>query len=353
MIEIDGAIGYGQVLRTTIALSALTLKPIKIFNIRKGRPKPGLMAQHLTGVKIAGEFCNADIRGLTLGSTEIEFIPKSFNVSDREIDIGTAGSISLLLQTLMPLLIFSKNPVTLEIIGGTAGLGAPTIQFLKYITFPILSKLGMKIPQVEIFKEGFYPRGGGKIKIKFEPIKKLNSVQLSERGKVKSIKGISIAGKLPKHIADRQASAAKKILLDYGFDQVEIDSYTVETLSPGTSITLFAECENSVLGSDNIGKRGVPAEKIAEKAALELIESIESKASLDKFMGDQIIPFIALADSESKVTVEKITQHCLTNIKVCEQILGVNFSVRGEKEERGEISVKGIGFENKFLVNLI
>jgi RNA 3'-terminal phosphate cyclase (ATP) len=344
MIEIDGAIGYGQVLRSAIALSALTFKPIKIFNIRKGRPKPGLMAQHLTGVKIAGEFCNAEIKGLILGSTEVEFIPKSFNISDKKIDIGTAGSIGLLLQTLTPLLIFSDKPAALEIIGGTAGLGAPTIEFLKYVTYPILSKLEIKQPEIQIAKQGFYPRGGGCIKIKFEPIKKLNSIKLTDRGKILSIKGISIAGKLPKHIADRQANTAEKILLDYGFDKIEIQSQVVDTLSPGTSITLWAECENSVLGSDNIGKKGVPAEKIAERAALELIESVESKAALDKFMSDQIIPFLALAEGESKVTVEKITQHCLTNIKVCEQILGIKFRIK-EKE----ISVDGIGFQNKFI----
>lgn len=342
MIEIDGAIGYGQVLRSAVALSALTLEPIKIFNIRKGRPKSGLMSQHLTGVKVAGEFCNAEIKGLNLGSTEVEFIPKSFNVADRKIDIGTAGSIGLLLQTLTPLLIFSDKPVTLEIVGGTAGLGAPTIEFLKYVTFPILSKLGIKQPEIQVVNQGFYPRGGGNIKIKFEPIKKLNSIKLTEKGEVKSIKGISIAGKLPKHIADRQANTTKKILLDYGFDRAEIESQVTDTLSPGTSITLFAECENSVLGSDNIGKRGVPAEKIAEKATLELIESIESKAALDKFMSDQIIPFLALADSESEITVEKITQHCLTNISVCEQILGIKFDINKENKE---IKVKGTGIE--------
>lgn len=340
MIEIDGAIGYGQILRTAIALSSLTLKPIKIFNIRKGRPKPGLMMQHLIGVKVAGEFCKAEIKGLKLYSTEVEFIPKSFNVYDRKIDIKTAGQISLLLQTLTPLLIFSNKEVKLEIKGGTSGLGAPTILYIKHIKFPILSKLGITNPEIEVIKEGFYPKGGGLVKIKTFPVKKLKSVNLTKRGKVKIIKGISIAGSLPSHIAKRQANSAKKFFEEYGFD-TQIEFKTVKTLSPGTSITLWAECENSILGADNIGKKGVPAEKIAEKACKELLASIESKAALDKFMADQILIFLALSESESKISVEKVTDHCLTNIYVIEKILGVKFKIH-----KKTISVKGIGFES-------
>lgn len=341
MIEVDGSVGYGQVLRSSVALSALLLKPIKIFNIRKGRPKPGLAAQHLTGVKIAGEFCNAEIKGLEIGSTETEFIPRELNVSNKKIDIGTAGQISLFLQTLTPLLIFSNKTITLEITGGSAGLGAPTIQFVTNVTFSILHKLGIPLPEIEVIREGFYPKGGARIKIKTFPTKKLNSIRLTERGKVKFIKGISIAGSLPKHVVERQTNSAIKTLKDYRFDDIRISSQLVNTFSPGTSITLWAECENSILGADNIGKRGVRAEIIGQECAKELIKSIESKAALDKFMADQIIPFLALADGKSEITVEEITQHCRTNVSVCEQILGVRFDV-DEKDKT--IEVEGINY---------
>lgn len=337
MIEINGSIGYGQVLRTSIAISALTLKPVRIFNIRKGRSKPGLMPQHLTGVKIAGEFCNAEIKGLQLGSTEVEFIPKYFNVSDRKINIGTAGSIGLLLQTLAPLMVFADKSVTLEIIGGTAGLGSPTIQFIKHITFPILSKLGIPLPEIEIIREGFYPKGNGLVKIKFFPVKKLKPIQLIERGKIKSIAGVSIAGSLPLSVAERQANTARKILLDY-VDNVDIHSYAADTLSPGTSITLWGECENTILGADNIGKKGVKAEIIGEQCARELITSVESKDTLDKYMADQILLFLALADGKSEVIVEKITEHVETNIRVIKQMLNTEIDVEDKK-----ISVEGIG----------
>ncbi|MEM5854684.1 MAG: RNA 3'-terminal phosphate cyclase, partial [Candidatus Aenigmatarchaeota archaeon] len=209
MILIDGSEGWGQVLRTSIALSALTLKPVKVINIRASRPKPGLMPQHLTGIRIAAEFCKAEVSGLQYGSMEVEFIPKEFEIRDKTIDIGTAGSISLLLQTLTPMLIFADKKVTLEVIGGTAGLGAPTIEFVKYVTFPILNKLGAPLPEIEVLKQGFYPRGGGRVKITFTPAKLLSYVNLTNPGKVLSIKGISIAGSLPESVALRQAEAAK------------------------------------------------------------------------------------------------------------------------------------------------
>lgn len=342
MLEIDGSIGYGQVLRSAISLSSLTLKPIKIFNIRKDRPKPGLMPQHLTGVKIAGEFCNAGMKGLELNSTEVEFIPKDFNVTDRKIDIGTAGQISLLLQTLTPLLIFGEKPVTLEITGGTAGLGAPTMEYLKYVTFPIISKLGLKQPEIEIVRQGFYPKGGGLVKISIDPIKKLNSVKLTNSGKVEEIRGISVSGSLPEHVALRQTESAKKYLTERNFKDVEIKIENVETLSPGTSITFWAECENTILGFDYIGKIGVRAEIIGEECAKGLVRTLKSNATLDKFMGDQILIFLALAEGKSEIKVEEITEHCQTNMRVTEQILGVKFDV---DEERKIISVDGIGYQ--------
>jgi RNA 3'-phosphate cyclase len=196
------------------------------------------------------------------------------------------------------------------------------------------------LPKIEVVREGFYPRGGGIVRIKTYPVKKLNSVKLTERGKVKCIKGISVAGSLPKNVVERQANAAIKILKEYGFNDIHVSSQIVNTFSPGTSITLWAECENTVLGNDNIGKKGVRAEVIGEECAKGLIKSIESNAALDKFMSDQIIPFLALADGKSEVSVEEFTEHVNTNMLVCEKLLGVKF----EKEDR-KIKVDGIGFK--------
>ncbi|MEM5853072.1 MAG: RNA 3'-terminal phosphate cyclase [Candidatus Aenigmatarchaeota archaeon] len=340
MILIDGSEGWGQVLRTSIALSALTLQPVKIINIRASRPKPGLMPQHLTGVKIAAEFCDAEVSGLRYGSMQLEFKPKKFDVRDKKIDIGTAGSISLLLQTLAPMLLFAEKKVTLEITGGTAGLGSPTIEFLKYVTFPILNKLGAPLPEVEILKQGFYPKGGGKVRVTFQPVKTLSSIKLTEPGKLLKIEGISIAGSLPDEVALRQAKTAEEVLKRIT-SEIQIQHYSTQTYSKGTSITIWAETENSILGADNVGKKGVRAEEIGREVAEDLIKSIQSRAALDKFMADQILVFLALANGKSSIKVEEITQHCISNISVCEKILGCEFSVN-EKEKM--IEVEGISF---------
>ncbi|MBI2547151.1 MAG: RNA 3'-terminal phosphate cyclase [Candidatus Aenigmarchaeota archaeon] len=342
MITIDGSFGEGggQILRTSIALSALLLKPIKIINIRKNRPKPGLMPQHLTGIKIAGEFTNAEIKGLEIGSTEVEFIPKSCDMKNREIDIGTAGSIGLLLQTLTPLLIFADDEIILEIIGGTAGLGAPTIEYMQNVTFPVLEKFGIPLPDIEIVREGFYPKGHGQVRITFKPVKKLKSVKLLERGKIRSIGGISVVGSLPEDIARREADGIKKILIGNGLPEAQIEKKIVETHSPGTSVTLWSKCENSVLGSDAIGEGGKRAEKVGEDVAFELVKSINSGAALDKHMSDQIIPFMALAKNRSEVSIEELTGHCRTNIDVIEKILGIKFQLTDDV-----ISVDGIDFK--------
>lgn len=347
LVTIDGSIGYGQVLRTAVALSALTLQPIKVTNIRAGRPRPGLFPQHLTGIKIAGEFCNAEIVGAQYGSMEVEFRPRGLNVTDRRIDIGTAGSIGLLLQTLLPLLVFASEPITLEMTGGTAGLGAPTVEYIKHVTLPMLTKFGLKLPEMGVVKQGFYPRGGGIVRLKTSPLElesgRLRGVEVLKKGTIKIVKGVSIAGSLPETIAVRQADAAKLHLLENGIDSiVDIKAETAETLSQGTSITVWEETNESILGSDAIGRRGIRAEEVGREAASSLLASLKSEAALDRWMADQIIPFMALAGGKSSVTVEEITDHCRTNMSVCEKILGVKFSV-----EKNEISCDGIGFSRK------
>jgi len=338
MITIDGSIGGGQILRTAVSLSALTLKPIKVINIRSSRSRPGLMPQHLTGINIVAEFCKAQLTGAQYASMEIEFTPTKLDVKDKVIDIGTSGSIGLLLQTLTPLSVLSGKRVKLEIIGGTAGLGSPTMEYVKYVTFPVLNKMGVYLPEIKILRQGFYPKGGGRVEVNFEP-SKIFRVQTVDSGEVKSIKGFSVAGSLPESISVRQADAAKNVLGK--FKDVSIEASSANTFSQGTSITLYAECENSVLGSSALGERGLRAEDVGSTAANDLLGTIESKAALDKHMADQIIPFMALADGKSTIKVEEITNHCRTNISVCEKILGCKFSV---DESSKIIEVNGIKF---------
>jgi RNA 3'-phosphate cyclase len=315
----------------------VTNKAVKVLNIRGARCSAGLRPQHLMGVKIAGEFCDAEIKGLEIGSTEVEFIPKSFNFIDREIDIGTAGSIPLLLQTLTPILISTDKKIVLEIAGGTDVHWSPNMFYFQHVFCDFLKKMGSEI-DVEILKHGFYPRGGGKVRVAFSPIEKLKPLNLVERGKFLGVDAWSVASENLKkaRVAERQIEGLEE-KLERSLENKNI--VYANSLSPGSSLHTNAHYENCKIGAGSLGKRGKPAERVGEEAAEELKKSIESKATLDKYMADQILPFFALA-GEGKVIVEKITEHCLTNIFVIEKFLPVKFEV--EKENR-EISVKGTG----------
>jgi len=336
MIELDGAIGYGQVLRTAIALSALTLQPIRIFNIRINRPNPGLRPQHLTGVLEAAKLCHAEVKNAKIGSTEITFIPKRLDIPDRIIiDIKTAGSITLLLQTILPIVIFSNKKVSLTIFGGTDVPGSPTINYYKKVFAYYLEKFGVTL-KINVERYGFYPKGGGKVNVEVGGVKNLNSVRFVERGELKEISAFSIASKeLQKaKVAERQLSGLESVL-----GKINGSYQYVDTLSIGTSLLAIAEYENCVLGKDGLGEKGKRAEDIGREVGTELKKSIESDACLDKFMADQILIFAALAKGTSEFTIEEFTDHVNTNMITCEKLLNVRFVKEGNK-----VKVDGIGF---------
>jgi RNA 3'-phosphate cyclase len=336
MIELDGAIGYGQVLRTAIALSALTLQPIRIFNIRINRPNPGLRPQHLTGVLEAAKLCHAEVKNAKIGSTEITFIPKRLDIPDRIIiDIKTAGSITLLLQTILPIVIFSNKKVSLTIFGGTDVPGSPTINYYKKVFAYYLEKFGVSL-KINVERYGFYPKGRGKVNVEVGGVKNLNSVRFVERGELKEISAFSIASKeLQKaKVAERQLSGLESVL-----GKINGSYQYVDTLSVGTSLLAITEYENCILGKDGLGEKGKRAEEIGREVGIELKKSIESNACLDKFMADQILIFTALAKGTSEFTIEEFTDHVNTNMITCERLLNVRFVKEGNK-----VKVDGIGF---------
>ncbi len=340
MIIIDGSEGGGQILRTAIGLAAIVRKPIKVINIRKARSNPGLRAQHLEGIMTLAKICNAKVKGARIGSMEIEFIPGEIEAREVEARISTAGSIALLFQSIQLAACFANDIVTVKVKGGaTAGKWAPTIDYVKNVFLPIVKKMGYRA-DVEVIREGFYPKGGAEVIFKIYPVKKLKPIELLNRGKVLEIRGRSVAANLPSHIPERQARSAEEFLKSKGFERIEISRENVKALCPGTCITLYAICENTILGSDNIGEKGVPAEEVGKKAAEDLYKSISSNAALDKHMSDQILTFMAVADGISRISIEEFTKHCETNIKTIEKILGVKF-----KRYDNVIEVEGIGVE--------
>ncbi len=348
-IEIDGSMGEGggAVLRTALALGAVNRMPVWIHHIRAKRKKPGLQPQHLKGVEALATVTGARVRGMELNSTELFFEPSETRGGKYKFDIGTAGSTTLILQILMPALAFASEPAEVEIRGGTDNPFAPPVDFLKHVTLPIIFKLGYRV-EVECLQRGHYPRGGGRIRARTFPVEKLQAIHLTEAGKVLRIAGISHCVKLPPHVGTRQARAAKLTLLKAGYNaKISIETYDPSSdphLGPGSGITIWAETESgAILGSSSLGKPGKPAERVGREAASSLVAQLKTGFAVDRYLTDQLIPYIALAEGRSEIWSTELTTHTLTNVELVEKILGVKFEIDGKLGEPGRISVEGRG----------
>ncbi len=355
MIEVDGSIGEGggAVLRTALALSAVSRNPIHIYNIRARRTKPGLQPQHLRGVEALTELANARIDGLRLNSTELTFEPSAIKGGKYRVDIGTAGSTTLILQILMPAAAFASDPIEVEITGGTDNPMAVPIDVLKNVTLPILRKMGYQ-GEVECVRRGHYPRGGGIVRAHIEPVEKLQALNLTEPREVVRIAGVAHCVRLPAHIATRMAHAASIVLIKAGYSKVDIKAESYEPardphFGPGAGIVLWAETERgAILGASSLGRLGKPAEQVGREAAESLAKQLDTGCAVDRYLTDQLIPYMALADGSSDITSTELTAHTLTNISLVEQIIGVKFEVEGQLGHPGRIHVEGLGFARCF-----
>ena len=330
MIEIDGNYleAGGQILRTSVSLSAITGKPCHVFNIRKKRPKPGLKQQHLLGIQALTQLCNGKLEGDFLGSEEIKFFPGQTYRDQVSINIPTAGSITLVLQTLIPPLLFSSKPTEIIFNGGaTDTFFSPTIDHFRYCLLKILEKMGARI-EIDILKRGYYPEGGAKVKAKIFP-SKLKKISLSKRGEFQNILAISGASEFlkDKKVAERQLTGVKEILGKLKLPiQEQIEYY--QTRCPGSQVCLLVNFENTILGVDNLGKLGKRAEDIGKEAALELLKQQKSNVCLDKHLADQILPYMALLNKKFSVTVSEITNHCKTNAWAIEKFINGKFELK-------------------------
>jgi RNA 3'-terminal phosphate cyclase (GTP) len=337
MLTIDGSYleGGGQIARTAIALSAVTREPCKIINIRKGRPVPGLKAQHLSALRAASKICNGNLKGDQIGSVEVEFYPQEISGGKQEIDVGTAGSVTLVLQTLVPVCLYAKKKTTLEIIGGTHVPFSPSSDYFQHIFCHYLKEMGIET-FFQIEKFGFYPKGGGKVKFEINPIKKLKPLFLEEQGNLLYTDAWSVASDELKFakVADRQIEGAKSVFDKFKYEH---NIYPI-TKSKGSCLHLHTHFENCKLGADRLGEPGLYAEKLGDECARLLDKQIKSRACLDRWMADQILPFMAIAQG-GKVSVAEITKHCLTNISTIEKFLPVKFKVEGKEGKPGIISI--------------
>jgi len=339
MIQIDGSYGEGggQILRTALALSAILKKPFTLYNIRCKRRNPGLQAQHVAAVEASARITEAQMEGVRFGSQEITFIPQEVHSGEYQFEVRTAGSVILLLQAIFLPLCFSNGISNITLIGGTHVPWSPSFHYLSEVFLPTLKGLGVSAA-ADIEKWGFYPKGGGRIRLKIKPVRELKPISFIDRGSLKMIHGISAISNLPRHVAERQKEQALKRI--QGELQIDGEIAVLEDVhsdGPGSFLFLLAEYQRALGGFSSLGIRGKPAERVADEAVDSLRDYLESDGCVDPYLTDQIVPFMALAKGNSSVTTVRITEHLLTNLWVIQRFLDVTVSRKGEIGGRGRV----------------
>lgn len=340
MIVIDGSMGEGggQILRTALALSCVTGKPLSLHNIRKNRKKPGLQPQHLAAVRAAAQVSGAKVGGDRQNSLELLFEPGPVKAGEYGFDIGTAGSTTLLFQTVLPPLCLAEGRSVVTIKGGTHNPLAPPFDFIKEVFLPTLNRFGINA-EASIERYGFYPKGGGEVRYCINGAKQIKGGGFSRRGNLLSLTGVSAVANLPLSIAERQKEAIIKRLEKFS---PEIAAKSVPSPGTGTYVFLLARYEHALAGFSSLGERGKRAELVGEEAAMDFLVHDATGAALDPYMADQLALYLALSRSKSSFTTSEITGHLLTNLGIAQMFVPFEYEVKGEKGAPGTVEIGNI-----------
>lgn len=337
-VEVDGSYGEGggQILRVASAFSVIFMRPIHVRNIRAGRTNPGLRPQHLASLLILQSLTSGKLVGGEVGSTEIYFQPSEISKEKLEWDLKTAGSITLVLQTLVPAVSLARKYLEIDLRGGTDVPWSPTSDYFANVVLQSFSRIGVNF-ELDILSRGYYPKGGGRVRARIYPCDNPKSITLTEDPVLEGISIISRCGSLPEEVARRQADAAERQLLYRGLHVKEKIVNREHSISPGTSI--LVSCCNSTcfIGSDRIGERGVRAETVGSQAATRFLDLAETKSTVDPNLSDMLSPILALADGESEFYVPEITGHLRTSVYVASLFRDFDFSF---KKDNGRYRVK-------------
>ena len=329
VLTLDGSHGEGggQILRTALSLAVLLGRSVALTRIRATRPKPGLRPQHLTVVRALAAISDADVVGDALGSTELRFNPRTLRCGDHRFDIGaiqgSAGSVTLLFQALLLPLSFGPGPSRLSLVGGTHVSGSPPVPYLADVYLPALGRIGVRT-EVRLRRWGWYPAGGGEIEATVEPTQALRGFVPGSLPDFGSVRGLSAVSRLPGSIAERQRHRAVERLAAAGLS-AEI-TVEVDTTAPGPGTVLFLAVPGRG-GFTALGRRGVPAERVADEAVDGLLGFRTSGAGVDDHLADQIVPFLALAREESHLTSPTASSHLRTVVWVVQQFVPARISL--------------------------
>ena len=333
VIEVDGSqkSGSGTILRLSIALAAILGETLHIYNIRQNRPQPGLRPQHLEAVLTAARLCEAELNGAELNSKELWFKPGEIRGGKVEAEIGTAGSIPMLLMTVLPICMFGEKSVELHVSkGGTDVSNSPTTNYMKHVLLPMLKCMGIN-SDLTVQKYGYYPKGMGEITLSIDPCGSLEPLYLESFGELEAVKGVSVCTFLAERkVAERQAKAATDYLRERGCDvNVQIINDQSNSLQKGSSIVLWAETNmNVILGADAIGELRKTSETVGKEAAEKLYAEISARPTVDVHLADMLIPYVALAKGKSVYLTRTLSEHLETNTWLTEKILNIRFNVK-------------------------
>lgn len=343
-IRIDGSYGEGggQILRTALALSAITGRPLELFDIRKGRKNPGLGNQHLACVRILAEIAQAEVDGGRLGSTRLRFVPHEIQAGEFVCDVaearGSAGSVMLILQAILPVLCCAPAPSRVILRGGTHVPWSPPFQYVQWVLLPMLQRVGVDA-SLELIKAGWYPQGGGEVRLTVRPTQRWLPNAWNSRGPVRRVTGVSLLSNLPDAIAQRQQQAALDALRHSGVD-ADIACLKLPSPSQGACLVLVAACEHTLAGFAALGERGKPAEQVGREAAEGLLAFLKTDAALEDHLADQLAVFLALAPGRSQYTMSRVSRHLLTNLWTIQQCLPVRIELKGEEGQSGHVAIE-------------
>jgi RNA 3'-terminal phosphate cyclase (ATP) len=351
VLVIDGAYGEGggQIVRTSLALSALTGRSVRIENIRAGRQVPGLRPQHLTAARAAASVCVGQLEGDALGSEALTFIPGgSARAGDYALDVvevspgGSAGAIGLVLQTVLLPLMLAQGESRVTLRGGTHVPWAPSVSYLQHVFLPMLTRMGFQ-GKLDLIKWGFYPAGGGEARMRIQgQHQPLSPLLLVERGKLRRIWGIAAVTNLPAHIPQRMVNRARTVLSEADLP-AELEPRRLRGVAPGAGLFLCAEYGQALAGFTAYGRKGLPAERVAEAACEELLTYHCSGAPVDKHLADQLVLPMATADGESRLVVAHVSQHLRTSLWLVRQFLDLEASIEEAPGVPAVLVVKGEG----------
>ena len=328
-VEVDGSEGEGggQILRSAVAFSAIQRLPVRVVNIRAGREVPGLKRQHATVLRILATVFGGQLTGATEGSREVTFAPGGDRRGQLSVDMGTAASITLVLQAVIPAVALTGSGLILELVGGTDVPWSPTFDYFDRVVREGYRSIGIRF-DAKAQRRGYFPRGGGRVTATVEPCDSVLPVASSEPTSVAGATVLSRCGGLPGHVAERQLSSASRVLLWAGM-KVEATEIVAEPVdSPGSSILVY-HCGSGVcIGGDAIGAKGKPAEEVGKAAAARFLGEAGSGAMIDSNLADMLLPLLSLAPEPSLVTVPSVTQHLKSGMSLAEKFTGCTWSPR-------------------------